>query len=308
MQYVKKFNELTDRFCELERVAKVALICPDDEASLHVISRCVTERLADFILIDSAPCPESIKALDTAYPGHIQWRIAPTPDEAARLGVDIIRTGQADVLMKGIINTDNLMRAILNKEHGLLPPGNILTHITVCEIPSYHKLLAFSDATVIPYPTLEQYDAMVRYNVELAHTLGIESPKVALIHFTEKVNPKFQNTIDYVELKHRAAAGKYGNAVVDGPIDVKTAVDLHSSQVKGIITPVAGDADILIFPDLEAGNTFYKTVSFFGNAVMAGIVIGASAPIVLPSRADSAESKFYSLALACLALRHYTTT
>ncbi len=307
MNPIKNFNELVTRFRSIEGNVRVAIVCPDDEASQHVIGRCLDERLADFTIITCATDTGHYTAEAEKHPGHVTLLHAASPDEAARYGVELVRSGKADVLMKGIINTDNLMHAVLDKTCGLLPPGNVLSHITLAQIPTYHKLLMFSDATVIPSPNLAQLDAMVRYDTALCHALGISRPKVALIHFSEKINPKFQNTIDYQDIKQRALAGAYGDILIDGPLDVKTSVDLHSCEVKGLASPVAGDADILIFPNLEAGNSFYKTLSFFGHATMAGVISGASSPIVLPSRADSAESKFYSLALACIAFRHNTT-
>jgi len=203
------------------------------------------------------------------------------------------------VLMKGIINTDNLLRAVLNKEHGLLPKGHILSHVTVAEIPTYNKLLFFSDAAVIPRPTLDHFDAMIRYNLDVCRRMGIDTPRVALIHCTEKVNEKFPHTLDYVTLKERAEAGEYGDMFLDGPMDAKTACDAHSGEVKGISSPVVGHADMLIFPNIESSNTFYKAISLFGQACMAGMLTGTTAPVVLPSRADSDNSKYYSLVLAC---------
>ena len=142
---------------------------------------------------------------------------------------------------------------------------------------------------------------MLRYDLEVCRRMGIEAPRVALIHCTEKVNEKFPHTLDYVTLKERAAAGAYGNMYLDGPMDVKTACDAHSGEVKGISSPVVGHADLLIFPNIESGNTFYKTVSLFGDANMAGMLRGTVSPVVVPSRADSGNSKYYSLALACVA-------
>lgn len=286
----------------MPRKPRVALVCPSDEASVYVVERCLTNHLASFTLIDHAPCNATLASLIELHPGEAEFIETSDADAAAALGVELVRGHRADVLMKGIINTDNLMRAVLNKEHGLLIPGAVLSHIAMAETPTYGKLLMFSDATVIPAPTLQQFEAMITYDVALAHALGVTEPKVALIHFTEKTNPRFPVTTDYAELRRKCAEGIFGNAMIDGPMDVKTAVDAHSSAVKGIHSPVCGDADILIMPDLEAANTFYKTLSCFAGATIAGMISGATAPVVLPSRADSPESKFYSLALACVSV------
>ena len=203
--------------------------------------------------------------------------------------------------MKGLINTDNLLRAVLHKEKGLLPPGGVLSHVAVAQIPLYHKLLFFSDAAVIPKPTLDQFRAMIMNDIAICNRLGMEEPRVALIHCSEKVNAKFPHTIFYTELKKEASEGKMGKVYIDGPMDAKTACDAHSGEIKGMSSPVIGNADIMIFPNIESGNTFYKTLSLFGDANMAGMLTGTIAPVVVPSRSDSGNSKYYSLVLACLA-------
>ena len=277
------------------------VVCPNDPHTEYVITRSLHEGFADFLLVADTPHLLNSEYIRMQYPDHVKVYEATSPDKAAQEAVSLIREGHADVLMKGIINTDNLLRAVLNKEHGILPKGNVLSHITVAQIPTYKKLLFFSDAAVIPRPTLEQFEAMLLYDLEVCRRMGIEAPRVALIHCTEKVNEKFPHTLDYVTLKERAAVGAYGNMYLDGPMDVKTACDAHSGEVKGISSPVVGHADLLIFPNIESGNTFYKTVSLFGDANMAGMLRGTTSPVVVPSRADSGNSKYYSLALACVA-------
>jgi phosphotransacetylase len=200
--------------------------------------------------------------------------------------------------MKGIINTDNLLKAVLNKEHGLLPQGRILTHLTVLHVPTYEKLLFFSDAAVIPSPTLAQRIQMIKYAVDVCHRFGIERPRVSLIHCSEKVNPKFPVTIDYTEIVKMCANGEFGNAIVDGPLDVRVSCDKASMEMKGIHSPIDGDADVLLFPDIEAANCFYKSATLFAHGEIAGMLMGPECPVVLPSRSDSARTKFYSLAMA----------
>ena len=280
---------------------KVAVVCPNDPHTEYVIIRSLREEIAEYLLVtDSAHLKEALD-LRAASPDFVRIYEAGTPDEAAALAVQLVRTGEAEVLMKGLINTDNLLRAVLKKGEGLLPEGGVLSHVAVAQVPLYHKLLFFSDAAVIPRPTLAQFEAMLKYDLEVCRRLGISEPRVALIHCTEKINEKFPHTLDYAVLKERAASGAYGSMFLDGPMDVKTACDAHSGEVKGISSPVVGHADLLIFPNIESGNTFYKTVSLFGDANMAGMLRGTIAPVVVPSRADSGNSKYYSLALACVA-------
>ena len=300
MEPILNFAQLTAHLKKLNHRKRIAVVCANDPNTEYALSRALEEGIAEFLMIGDSTILKKYPTLKQ-YPEYIKTIHIENPDEAAREAVRIVREGGADILMKGIINTDNLLRAVLNKEHGILPKGNVLSHITVAQIPMYKKLLFFSDAAVIPRPTLEQFEAMLRYDLEVCRRMGIEAPRVALIHCTEKVNEKFPHTLDYVTLKERAAAGAYGNMYLDGPLDVKTACDAHSGEVKGISSPVVGHADLLIFPNIESGNTFYKTVSLFGDANMAGMLRGTASPVVVPSRADSGNSKYYSLALACVA-------
>ena len=282
---------------------RVAVVCPNDPHTEYVIIRSLREEIADFLLVTDAAHTGMSHHIYAASPDFVRLYEAATPDEAAELAVELVRTGEADILMKGLINTDNLLRAVLNKQHGLLPAGAVLSHITVAQVPLYHKLLFFSDAAVIPRPTLDQYRSMITNDVEICRRLGCVEARIALVHCSEKVNEKFPHTISYVALKEEASEGRFGPVFVDGPMDAKTACDAHSGEIKGLSSPVVGNADLLIFPNIEAGNTFYKTLSLFGDANMAGMLTGTTAPVVVPSRSDSGNSKYYSLVLACLAGR-----
>ena len=279
---------------------RVAVVCPNDPHTEYVIIRSLREEIAEFLLVTDAEHRQMAHHIYAASPDFVRLYEAGNPDEAAELAVELVRTGEADILMKGLINTDNLLRAVLNKQHGLLPQGAVLSHITVAQIPLYHKLLFFSDAAVIPKPTLEQYRSMITNDAKVCRSLGCTEPRVALVHCSEKVNEKFPHTLSYVQLKEDAAQGRFGQLLVDGPMDAKTACDAHSGEIKGLSSPVVGNADLLIFPNIESGNTFYKTLSLFGDANMAGMLTGTTAPVVVPSRSDSGNSKYYSLVLACL--------
>lgn len=300
MEPVKDFKGLVEKFRNLPQRKTVVVVCPYDTSTIAAVDRLLTEDLADVILVNDARRIEQVDNWKAAYPDKVTVIDTESIDDAAAAAVKEVREGRGDVLAKGLINTDNLLRAILNKEHGLLPAGTVLSQFGVAEIPGYDKLLILSDAAIIPYPTLEQFDSMIECDTRLARKLGHERPNVALVHFTEKVNKKFPVTLDYDTLKGRAAEGKYGNCAVEGPMDIKTALDAHSSEMKGIAGEVPGHADIVVMPDLEAANAFYKTLVRFGNAVIASLVNGTTAPVTLPSRADSPESKFYAIALACI--------
>jgi phosphate butyryltransferase len=203
--------------------------------------------------------------------------------------------------MKGLINTDNLLHVVLNKETGILPRGKVLTHITAARLPEYEKLLFFTDSAVIPHPTQEQRIQQVRYITSLCHSFGIDEPKVSLIHCTEKVNEKyFPFTLGYKEIIKMSEAGEFGPCIIDGPLDLKTSVSPESLRIKGIDSPIGGEADALVFPDIEAANVFYKSITLFLGVETAGTLQGTLAPVVLPSRSDSKLCKFYSLALAAI--------
>lgn len=300
MEPIKNFSQLTDHLKSLNSKKRVAVICPDDDATQYAVERALNEGFASFVMIGSAERNREFAAKFAAE-GLLEVVDIDSPVEAAKKAVELAREGKVDVIMKGIVNTDDLLRAILNKETGILPQGQLLTHLTAAQIPDYHKLLFFSDVAVIPYPTLEQRVDILKLDLDVIRRFGIEQPKVALIHFTEKVNPKFPNSVDYQTIVAMAAKGEFGNAVVDGPMDAKTACDRHSAEVKHIASAVSGDADLVHFPNIESGNTFYKTLSLFGHADMAGTLLGPKVPVMLPSRSDSGASKYYSLCLAVLA-------
>lgn len=301
MEPIKTFSELVNTLRGRGVRRRVVVVCPNDPHTEYVVIRALREEIADFLLVTDAAHTDMAERLREASPDFVRVYVAETVDEAAALGVSLVKSGQAEVLMKGLINTDNLLRAVLKKEVGLLPPGGVLSHVSLAQIPLYPKLLFFSDAAVIPRPSLEQFKAMIWADIAVCRKLGVEEPRVALIHCSEKVNEKFPHTLDYRALKEAAEKDFFGPAFLDGPMDAKTACDAHSGEIKGLSSPVVGNADIVIFPNIESGNTFYKTLSLFGDANMAGMLTGTIAPVVVPSRSDSGNSKFYSLVLACLA-------
>lgn len=298
MKAVTNFEELSHLFVGLPQKPRVAIVSPDDDHIIEVVKRCVAEQSASITLVAGRPLSSQLQPLVDS--GKVSLLQCNGMEQAAIEGVKMVSSAKADVLMKGTISTEQLLKAVLNKEFGLMRHGTVMSHATIAQMSSMDRLLMFSDAAVIPYPTAEQLRAMVRADVKICRALGIQQPKVALIHFSEKINPKFEITSSYAWLKGLAAEGEFGNAIVDGPMDCKTACDHHSALIKGIDSKVSGKADVLIFANLEAGNTFYKSVSYFAHASMAGIITGADAPIVIPSRADSWHSKYYSLALACI--------
>lgn len=220
--------------------------------------------------------------------------------EAVRQAARFVREKKADFIMKGLCSTANYMRGILNKEEGLLPPDAVLSHATVIESPYYHKLLMVSDVAVIPAPDVGIKEKMINYDVKIAHALGIEMPKVAVIAAVETVSEKMQATVDAAILSKMNDRGQIKNCFVDGPLALDLAVSKESVEIKKVRSSVAGDADILIFPNIESANAFYKTTTKLGGAEIGAVVTGAIVPAVLTSRGDSEASKLYSLSFAAL--------
>jgi phosphate butyryltransferase len=220
--------------------------------------------------------------------------------EAAARAVAMVRAGEGDLLMKGLLSTDKYMRAILSKEQGLLEPGAILSHVTVMEHPGHPKLLLAGDVAVIPEPDFREKLAILGYLVATARALGIELPKVAVLAASEQVQPKLRASVEAALLAKMADRGQLQGALLDGPLALDAAIDPESAHIKGIGGPVAGDADCLLFPCLEAGNIFYKTCTKLGGAEVAAIVAGARVPCVLSSRGDTPRTKLNSIALAAL--------
>lgn len=225
---------------------------------------------------------------------------AETEDEAAKLAILMIRDIPDSILMKGLISSDKFMRAILNKKFGLLPPGAVLSHVSVIDNPNYHKLLIVSDVAIIPYPTIVQKIAITHYLRKMAMDLGIAQPKIALITPTELVLPSLISCTDAVEIMKAAENGQFEPALVYGPMALDVALDPESAQIKNITSEVAGDADCLLFPNIDAGNVFYKVNTKLCSADQAAVVMGAMIPVILSSRGDSLQTKLNSIALAAL--------
>ena len=218
--------------------------------------------------------------------------------------IKMIHDGKANVLMKGLVSTDKYMRGILNKEWGLLPPKATLSHVSVFEVPAYHKLLTVGDVAVIPAPDLDQKVAITKYLIRTAKILGIEIPKVACITPSEQMLPKIQSCVDAAIITTMGKRGQLGAKVdIEGPISLDIAIDAHAAETKKMTSSVAGDADCLLFPNIEAANVFYKTSTKFSGAELGGIVAGTKVPCVLCSRGDSTKTKLYSMALACLSAK-----
>lgn len=297
-----KLSRLTDLYELVKPLKKKTLIAMNavDGHSLEAIAEAVNAGIVSAIVTGNSY--EILKQCEAHKidPQCFQIINANSDEEAAVIAVKLAKSVSGGILMKGLISSDKFMHAILNKEIGLLLPGSILSHVSVIDNPAYHKLLIVSDVAIIPYPTINQKIKMVHYLKELAITLGITLPKIALIAPTELILPSLISCTDAVEVMKAAENGQFMPAIVFGPMALDVALDIESAQIKNITSEVAGDADCLLFPNIDAGNVFYKTNTKLCGADQAAVVMGAKIPVVLSSRGDSKQTKLNSIALAAL--------
>ncbi len=220
--------------------------------------------------------------------------------KAAQKACLYIREGKGDLIMKGLLGTDTYMRALLNKETGLMSKGSMLSHITVMEIPEYEKLLVVSDVAIIPLPDLQQKVGITNNVIKTCKALDIETPKIAILASSESATDKIVANADAAIITKMAERGQIKGALVDGPLSLDLSIDKDAVAIKKFQSPVAGDADGIVFPNIESGNVFYKTVTKLVKAELAAMVCGASCPAILSSRGDTEQTKLYSIALAAL--------
>ena len=294
MKAIENFEKLIAYLAGGMEPKRVAVVCPYDEGTQEAVERAME---AGFIKPIFVGDPKLIGPALKEVP-----RLKATDEvDAAAKAVQLVHEGMVDVIMKGLLNTDDLLRAVLNKQTGILQEGRIVTHLTCAELPEYDKMLFMTDVAVIPKPTEEQRKQQLKYLLRLCRSFGIKEPGVALVNCSEKVDEKhFPHTAEYKRLIQEAEKGKYGECIVDGPLDLKTSLSGKALRKKGLHSPLRGHADALIFPDIQSGNVFYKTITLFCRATTAAVLAGPDVPVVLTSRADDADSKFYSLALACI--------
>jgi len=281
----------------------IAVAKAEDEEVFLALDQARREKIIQGILVGSKD--EIKKLADKNKINLSEYELVEEPDglKASLLCSQLINQGKADLMMKGLLDTGIFMRGILDKEKGLTT-GKLLTHVAVFEIPDFPRLLLLTDAAINIAPTLLEKAQIIQNAVDLALSLGIENPKVACIAAMEKVNPeKMPVTVDAACLSMMSKRGQIKGAIVDGPFALDNATSEESAEIKGVKSPIAGKADILLCPDIETGNVIYKTLIEFAKAKCAAIVLGTKAPVVLTSRADSHETKFMSIALGVVESR-----
>ena len=291
------FNQLVEQV-KSSKNRMISVAVAQDLDVLQALEKAHKSDLADAILVGDQKKMEKLAKENKIRLTSFEIENIIDENEAVKKSATLIKEGKADVLMKGLCSTATLMKYVLDKENGLRQSG-LLSHLAIFEIASYHKLILMSDAALNIAPTLEEKIGITENAIATAHRLGIAKPKVAMITAVEKINPsKMPATADAAIISKMADRGQIKGALVDGPLALDNAFSRKSCEVKGIVSKVGGDADIAIVPEIEAGNVFYKLMSYLAGAKSAGIIIGAKVPIVLTSRSDSDETKFLSIAAA----------
>ncbi len=293
-----KYERLLAR-CEGLAPIPTAVAHPCEASALSGAVEAATRGLIVPLLVGPAAKIREIAVMSQIDLGNLKIYDVPHSQAAATKAVELVKEGKAEILMKGSLHTDELMSAIVSRDGGLRT-GRRISHVFIMDVPTYHKVLVVTDAAINIAPTLEDKADICQNAIDLVISLGLEKPKVAILAAVETVTSKMPATIDAAALCKMADRGQIKGAILEGPLAFDNAVSAQAAETKGIKSPVAGDPDILLAPDLEAGNILAKQLSFLANADSAGMVLGAKVPVILTSRADSVRSRIASCGVAKL--------
>lgn len=295
---IKNFDELLQRAQEVGPKT-VAVAAAAQYEVLHAVADAQQRGIVNAVLVDDAQEIERIADEEKIDLSGMQIVDATKPAEAAQQVMRLVGEYKADVAMKGRVETGDFLRAALDKQYGLRT-GSLFSHVAVFEIPGFDRLIFITDAGVTVAPDLNMKVILIQNAIDVAHKLGISEPKVAVLAATETVNAKIPTTLDAASLAKMADRHQIRGGVVDGPLALDNAISAEAALIKGIDSPVAGKADILVTPDIEAGNMLAKAISYFANGEMAGVVVGARVPLIVASRADPHRAKLVSIALGVM--------
>lgn len=295
---VTKLEELLN-LAKAKAKKTISVAAANDKEVLVAVTEAVTLGIVNAILVGDEVkikeiCVDEKLSLENITIIHEEDVV-----KAATKAVEQVALGNADFLMKGMLNTSDLLKAVLNKEKGIRGQG-MLSHVMLYDVSTYHKLISLTDGGMVMYPELKDKIGIINNAVMVAHKLGIENPKIAPICAVEVVNPSMQATIDAAMLSQMNKRGQIKGCIIDGPLALDIAISQQAARHKGIVSEVAGDSDILLVPSIESGNFLGKALTYFAGAENAGVIVGAKCPVVLVSRADSARSKLYSIALGSI--------
>jgi phosphotransacetylase len=294
-----KYEKILER-CRGLAPIPTAVAWPCEETALSAALDAAEKGLITPILVGPAETIAKVAQAAGIAVGDARIVEAADSHSAAAKAVELVRKGEAELLMKGSLHSDEILAAVVARETGLRT-GRRLSHVFIMDVPTYHKVLIVTDAAINIAPTLEDKADICQNAIDLARTFGIERPKVAILAAVETVTTKMPATVDAAALCKMAERGQIKGGLLDGPLAFDNAISREAAKIKGITSEVAGDPDILLAPDLEAGNMMAKQLSFLANADSAGIVLGARVPVILTSRADSLRARIASCAVAVLA-------
>ena len=294
-----KYEQLLERCRHLEPVATV-VAHPCEATALSGAIEAGEKGLIRPILVGPVAKIHEVAKAASVDLGSTRLIDVPHSHAAAAMAVQLVREGEAQLLMKGSLHTDELLGAVVARETGLRT-GRRLSHVFIMDVPTYHKVLLVTDAAINIAPTLEDKADICQNAIDFAVALGVKRPKIAILAAVETVNSKMPATLDAAALCKMAERGQITGGIIDGPLAFDNAISAEAARIKGITSPVAGDPDILLVPDLEAGNMLAKQLTFLANADSAGLVLGARVPIILTSRADSVRSRIASCGVGMLA-------
>lgn len=294
---LKKLDVLIDMAKAKAATRRLVVAAAADEPVLEAVSNALKEGIIEPILVGDKHEIEKIAAKVNFDIKGIEIIHEADAVKASVKAVQMIREGKADIMMKGLVATGPLLKAVLDKEKGLRK-GDLISHVAFFESPYYHKLICVTDAAMNVTPEFDEKVSILTNGVEAFHKLGIKNPKVAVIAAVEVVNPKMEATVHAAMLTQMNRRKQIKGCIVDGPLGFDNAVSKEAAEHKGIVSDVAGDADLIVCSDINMGNVLYKSMAFIGGATCAAVLMGASVPIVLTSRADSERSKLMSIALA----------
>ncbi|MBU1012862.1 MAG: bifunctional enoyl-CoA hydratase/phosphate acetyltransferase [Bacteroidetes bacterium] len=293
---IKHLSEIVE-LAKNKRTRKIVVASAGDEHVLEAIRNARAEGIIEPILVgDERNIRDLSKKINFDLEGIRVINIE-DKEQAAIMAVSLIKNGEAEILMKGLVSTGILMKCVLDKDNGLRK-GSTLSHVALFETPFYHKLLGVTDAAMNVSPDLEKKIAIIENAIQVFHGLGNPNPKVAIVGSVETVNPKMEATMHAATISMMNYRKQIKGCIIDGPLAIDNAVSKKASELKNITSDVAGDVDLILGPDIDGANILYKTLSFLGGASAAAVIMGATVPIVLTSRADSERSKFLSIALA----------
>lgn len=296
------FEELISKVKGEPDRKRMAVAVAGDEHTLEAVLHARKEEIIEPVLVgDKAVIDKILDQMGETVPEEDVIDVAEA-SEACEKAVSLVREGKADFLMKGRVDTGIILKAVVNKEKGL-GKGGVMSHFTMFEVPSYHKMLLPVDGGMVTYPTLDQKKAIIENTVETLCDMGYECPKVGVLSCIEKVNPKMPETMEARQLQEMNEQGEIGHCIVEGPISYDCAVNREIAELKGLDSRIAGDVDVLVAPNIHAGNIMGKMLTCTCNAKLAGFVVGAKCPIVLTSRGSSAEEKYLSIVISAAAVK-----